>query len=127
MNIACAPLGSAFNPDGADLEVVLYSRADRPDRGAVGANIIPVIARAGLHPAPRAWDLLSIALSVITADTGIRRNQSPDGWTREIELHVAVSDPAFWSEQRALLEQQLRFLTTDIWTVACDSRTHTSS
>lgn len=118
MNVVCAPLEGAFNPGGADLEIVLYAHADRPARGAAGANIIPVIKKAGLSPAPRAWDLLSIALSVIAADAGIRRNESPDGWTREIGLHIALADPVFWSGQRALLEAQLRFLTTDRWTVA---------
>ncbi len=118
MNVVCAPLGAKANLGGADLEVVLFAHADRPGRGAACANIIPLVARAGRHPAPRAWDLLSLALSVIAADTGVRRNQSPDGWTREIELHVAVSDPLFWSAQRALVEAQLRFLTTDLWSVA---------
>ena len=70
MNVVCAPLGAKANLGGADLEVVLFAHADRPGRGAAGANIIPLVARAGLHPEPRAWDLLSLALSVIAADTG---------------------------------------------------------
>jgi 7-cyano-7-deazaguanine synthase in queuosine biosynthesis len=116
MRVACAPLDGKFSQSAAaDLEVVLYSHADRPSRGAAGANIVDIIRRAKLRPASRAWDLLSIALSVIAADTGVRRDQSPDGWTREIDLLIAVSDPAFWQAQTPLLEQQLRFLTTDIW------------
>lgn len=117
MNVVCAPLKRAFTPGGADLEVMLYTHPDRPGRGAAGANIIPLVTRAGLQPAPRAWDLLSIALSVIAADAGVRRSDSPDGWTREIALNVSISDPAFWSSQRALLEAQLSFLTTDLWSI----------
>jgi hypothetical protein len=80
-----------------DLEVVLYGHPDSPNRGSAGANIREVFHRLALKPASRAWDLLSIALSIIAADTSVRRNESPDGWTREIELQVAVADSAFWS------------------------------
>jgi hypothetical protein len=116
MRVSCAPLDGKFSYDApTDLEVVLYSHADRPSRGAAGAKIADIVRRAKLQPTSRAWDLLSIALSVIAADIGVRRDQSPDGWTREIDLQVAVSDTAFWQAQTPLLEQQLRFLTTDIW------------
>ena len=65
--------------------------------------------------APRAWDLLSIALSVTTADVAALRDSSPDGWTREFELDIAVADSAFWNEQAVALSEALAFLTTDRW------------
>ena len=118
MKVVCAPIDRSFGPEhSADLEVVLFSHADRPERGAVGAGIISALRRGKLRPDPRAWDLLSLALSVTAADLGVRRNRSPDGWTREINLQVAVSDPSFWDGCRSLLEAQLRFLTTDRWTI----------
>jgi 7-cyano-7-deazaguanine synthase in queuosine biosynthesis len=116
MRVVCAPLSRGFGRRASgDLEVVLYGHADRPTRGAAGSGIIDRVRRLKLQPAPRAWDLLSIALSVIAADIGVRRGESPDGWTREIDLHVAVSDPAFWTSEKSLVEQQLRFLTNDLW------------
>ena len=119
MNVVCAPAGWDFGAQGnADVEVILYSHADRAGRGSAGASILRAIHRAKLDPDPHAWDLLSIALAVVAADTCLSRDTSPDGWTREIALTVAVSDHAFWASQRALLEQQLRFLTTDLWTVS---------
>ena len=117
MRVICAPEDHDFAgavPSG--LDIVLYGHAVKPDTGAVGATVRHVIQKRKLQPAARAWDLLSIALSVIAADAALRRDESPDGWTREIDLHVAVSDPAFWSTQSELLVQQLKFLTTDIWT-----------
>jgi 7-cyano-7-deazaguanine synthase in queuosine biosynthesis len=118
MRVLCAPLDTGFK-DGSprDLEVVLYGYADRQRRGEAGANIREVIRRLELRPAARAWDFLSIALAVLAADTGVRRDLSPDGWTREIELEVAVADPKFWNAKREILHQALRFLTTDIWAV----------
>ena len=54
---------------------------------------------------------------MIAADTSESRGNSPDGWTRQIDLCIAVSDPNFWSSQADLLERQLRFLTTDMWSL----------
>jgi hypothetical protein len=113
--VVCAPATHRSRRASADLEIVLYSQPDRKNRGAVGSGITDVIHRRKVQPAPRAWDLLSIALAVIAADTGVRRNQSPDGWTREIELSVAVADSEFWTSQSQLIDQQLRFLTNDVW------------
>lgn len=117
--IVCAPEGFDFAAgQPSDLQIVLYGHTHEMGRGAVGATVRSVIEHRKLEPASRAWDLLSIALSVVAADIGVRRYDSPDGWTRQLDLRVAVSDPVFWTTQRDLLNQQLRFLTTDIWNVS---------
>jgi len=119
MKLVCAPIDLGFKTDvPSDLNVVLYGHADTPQRGGIGANIRDIIRRAELRPAARAWDLLSIALSVIAADTAVSRGDSPDGWTREIDLQVAVGDPTFWSSQIDLVHRALWFLTTDRWNVS---------
>lgn len=116
MKVTCAPKElTILSPSQRDLRVVLYDYADQPAETSIGAAVLDTIKRLEIAPAPRTWDLLSIALSVIAADTSIRRNESPDGWTRQLELQIAVNDPVFWSSQTELLAQQLRFLTTDRW------------
>lgn len=118
MKLYCAPLDRIKSgAAGTDLPVVLYSHAGQPGLVSIGATALHRLTRSGLTIAPRAWDLLSIALSVIAADTAVQRGKSPDGWTRDIDLRIAVSDPGFWSSQKALLEAQLRYLTTDMWTL----------
>lgn len=118
MRIVCSPEGYKLKiATPGDLTVRLYGQARGASVGAVGATARHIIQHRKLEPAPRAWDLLSIALSVVAADTAVRRDQSPDGWTRELDLSVAVSDPVFWSEQAALLGRLLAFLTTDIWSI----------
>lgn len=120
MRLLCRPsFGEAEDRDsgGNAVKLVLYGRADRDAAWSAGASVREAIIRKKLQPTERAWDLLSIALSATAADLLFRRNESPDGWTREIHLEVAVADPAHWSSQRDLLQRQLRFLTTDIWTV----------
>ena len=118
MRIVCAPEDNDFAAGvSGDLDIVLFGHTDKLDTGSVGNTACNIIQHRKLQPAARAWDLLSIALSVIAADTGVRRGDSPDGWTRQLDLYVAVSDSAFWTTQSDLLIRQLKFLTTDIWTV----------
>lgn len=118
MKIVCAPEDhDCARSVAGDLNIVLYGHTNKLDTGSVGATARNIIQHRKLQPAARAWDLLSIAVSVIAADTGLRRKDSPDGWTREINLHVAVSDPMFWTTQTDLLTRQLKFLTTDIWSL----------
>nr|VFK21107.1 MAG: hypothetical protein BECKLPF1236B_GA0070989_12373 [Candidatus Kentron sp. LPFa] len=70
---------------------------------------------AGIKPSERTWDFLVIALGVIAADFGCERENSPDGWTREISLEVSVLAPDFWSTRRADIEEALAYLSGDIW------------
>jgi len=116
MKLICAPLDHDFDKAGdSDLEVVLYAQADRKDRGSIGGSVRSAVRRLKLKPARRAWDFLSVALSVIAADTGVSRARSPDGWTRQLDLSIAVADAPFWTSRKELLAKALRFLTTDIW------------
>jgi hypothetical protein len=97
------------------IPVLLYGRGEQARLASAGAAIVEDMKRHHLRPPGPAWDLLSFALSVTVADLAVLRTTSPDGWTREFELVVGVSDPDFWMSQKTLLENMLRFLTTDRW------------
>jgi hypothetical protein len=118
MRLVCAP-GDHPGLSGKvrDIGVVLYGQPLKTGQGSAGAAVFDQIRRRSFQPAPKAWDFLSIALAVVAADGGVSRAKSPDGWTRSIELLIAVNDPSFWSGQKELVQNMLRFLTTDIWTV----------
>ena len=118
MKLVCAP---PDHPDLAgktgDMSIVLYGQPQKQGQGSAGAAVLDQIRRQRLHPSPKAWDFLSIALSVVAADGGVLRAKSTDGWTRSIDLRIAVNDPVFWTEHTELLQDMLRFLTTDKWTL----------
>lgn len=117
MRLVCGPEAFAV-PGSADaLRVILYGQRRSADQGSAGDAVKHEILRRRLEPAPRAWDLLSIALSIVTADFAGQRDRSPDGWTREFDLDVAVADPVFWTGQAEALSSALGFLTTDRWTL----------
>ncbi|MEY9753799.1 Qat anti-phage system QueC-like protein QatC [Bradyrhizobium yuanmingense] len=115
MKLLCAPADVGRLSDPGTLRVILYGQAGAAERGSAGAAVRNDVRRAGLAPARRAWDLLSIAMSVMAADAAGLRTLSPDGWTREFEMEIAVGEPAFWNGIADLLAEALAFLTTDRW------------
>ena len=116
MKLICGPRGFALRGHPADLAVDLYSQPRARGRASAGEAVRSRIVRSRLRCDRRAWDLLSIALSVVTADFAVLRSASPDGWTREFELDIAVADESFWNEHALPLARALAFLTTDRWT-----------
>lgn len=116
MRVGCAPSGTAL-PANVDIPFVLYGYRNDPATGAIGATIPQYIRGLGLKPTARAWDFMSFALSVVAADESCTRATSPDGWTRRIDLTVAVVDANFWNGVGRELEQTLQFVTGDIWSL----------
>ena len=117
MRLVCGPDHFAFPNIGDAMRVVLYGQSRAKGQGSAGEAARNQILRRRFQCSPRAWDLLSIALSVVTADFAALRDQSPDGWTRELEVDIAVADTPFWTEHADTLTSALAFLTTDRWTL----------
>lgn len=117
MKITCALSDFDFSGSYSDLNVVLYGRNGDPTYGSVGATLKQTIIRKKVVAAPAAWDLLSLALAVISADLAGHRKSSPDGWTRVFDLTVSVIDASLWNANAAIIERMLAFLTTDRWTL----------
>ncbi|MGB8988752.1 MAG: Qat anti-phage system QueC-like protein QatC [Candidatus Sulfotelmatobacter sp.] len=117
MKLVCALKDHPFEDSEDTLGVVLYDGATTENLGSAGGAVKYQIMKDKLVPTPRAWDLLSLALSVTAADIAGHRNESSDGWTREFDLEVAAIDPGFWNGQSGLVNRLLGFLTTDKWRV----------
>src|SRR5438105_2010418 len=114
MKVVCTPLSMTVNKS-VGLQYVLFGRPAARTQGAAGPTLLADVQDFGIQPPVRAWDLLSIALAVGAADEGCLRKGSSDGWTRQVELQIAVQDPRFWRSQKVLFERILCFLTGDIW------------
>lgn len=109
------PVQSKKAKASTDANVTLYARTKTVETMTAGAAMLDKLRRAGLAPTTLAWDFTSIALSAVVADFAERRAMSPDGWTREFDVQVPVSDPDLWGAQADKLSQALSFLTTDRW------------
>ena len=61
-------------------------------------------------------DILLLAAAIYAADKRLERLAiSQDGWTREIDIHLPVNDPALWTGLATQLQTMLGFLTGDLW------------
>jgi len=115
MKFICGPAGFQVRAVDQAMQVVIYGQAEK-GQVSVGGYARHLLEKAHLEISSQAWDFLSIALSVVAADFTDLRARSADGWTRTLELHIAVQDPSFWNAQAQALEAALGFLTTDMWT-----------
>lgn len=101
----------------ADLCVLLYNRPIDKRIASCGSAIQRYFQRNKFYLSTEAWDFLSLALAVVSCDLGVKRRNSPDGWTRIINLEVTVNNPEKYNENRKLIEDFLSFLSTDIWKI----------
>jgi len=96
--------------------VHLYGKMPPQIRSAsIGSPIIDELSRIRAPMNPVAFDFLSLTLAVTAADTFVSRKDSADGWIREINLVVSLSDPSPWQPVIGKLEKALNFLSGDDW------------
>jgi len=56
-------------------------------------------------------------MAVTAADTFVLRERAEDRWSRKLDLTIPLSNPSPWIAARAQLEEALRFLSGDTWTL----------
>jgi hypothetical protein len=79
--------------------------------------------RLGVNPPATAIDLLHLAMAVYSADLRVNRKYSGDRWTRDLVVHLPVSDVARWSASSETLVRMVQFLTGDRWRFEFRQRT----
>ena len=100
--------------DSAILEIDFLNAQRRVGYGI--GQALDELRVLGLRIPEIAVDLVIVAALVTAGDTRVsRRKNAQDGWTREIDLYVPVSEPELWSAATRHLEDLLRFLTGDRW------------
>lgn len=108
---------SAYEDGTFYFEVFSTPEENSTNVGHVGVQIIKEMRRSQIHPSVLAFDFLMIALGVVSADKAVLRSEYADGWTRQIELTVFVHEYDKWLQEKKQLEEMLRFLTGDFWTI----------
>ncbi len=99
------------------LYLSMFSSSGRDGVGHAALELPTAIRRDKLAPSVQAWDFAVIASAIAATDKAILRSDSPDGWTRMINLRVSLAAPAAWNARRSELEDMLRFLTGDFWSL----------
>lgn len=82
-------------------------------------GVLAQLEELGLQPTETSLDLALLAAAITAADTRVERDlEGQDGWTRELEVSIPVSDRPLWVKMTPLLEKTLNFLTGDLWTLS---------
>lgn len=109
-------------PNCFDSNVDYFELFSRPDGShnnvkPLGLSLPHELKKYGIVPSIAAIDFAAFAFSVVAVDKLIPRADSPDGWTRMIDLTIFLSEPEKWVLVKAKIEKMLRFLTGDFWTL----------
>lgn len=78
-------------------------------------ELLTKIRKLGVEIDPNAFDLVTIATAVTSAETFEPRDNAPNSWSRILNLHIPLIDPAKWESVGTRLESLLGFLTGDQW------------
>lgn len=109
--------------DSVVFEIDFLNAVQRLDFGI--GHALDQLSSLGLTPSRAAVDLVLIAALVNAGDTRVSRAiNAQDGWTREIDLYLSVSDHVRWERLAHRLEALLRFLTGDRWRLFFRARTN---
>lgn len=117
MRIAVVPNDVTLPAEWRNTRIALFEHPTTTMRGSVGANVPKdFIKQMGRTVSNVGWDIAALSLAVIVADRYVNRSRaSADGWTRQIELAVSVSDASLWDTLKLKIQDILGFLTGDLW------------
>ncbi|WP_159981132.1 MULTISPECIES: Qat anti-phage system QueC-like protein QatC [unclassified Novosphingobium] len=102
---------------GEDIPVLLYgAHTSVPGAGLVGNDLRDRFSRLAVPPSRQAMDLVAVAMAITAADTFVLRDDTADGWRRDIEIDLPVTEPDRWRSLTPLLSKALNFLSGDSWT-----------
>ena len=104
-----------FESDAFYFELLSVPEEKNGHVGHSAAQLLSELRKSGITPSISAFDFALFSLAVASADKAILREESSDGWTRQIDLTVYIHEAGKWNEKKALLEDMLRFLTGDFW------------
>lgn len=101
-----------------DEHVFSYFRsAQRNGVGTIANRWHGGLRTKGFSPSPAIWDFVQFCLAVCAADQVCLRKDTADGWTRTIQLTVGLCEPLLWNPLKSQLEEMLKVLTGDYWTL----------
>jgi hypothetical protein len=78
-------------------------------------SVWPILDSHGIKPLPLAIDLYRASAAVYAADARVSRDAAFDRWTRDLVLHLPVSDVPAWERVSDDFVALLEFLTGDRW------------
>ncbi len=88
---------------------------DNKKHSLASRSLLTTIRGLGIQIDSHAIDLITIATAVTAADTFEQRKTAANAWSRELHLHIPVTDDHLWNDLSDRLSSILNFLTGDQW------------
>lgn len=102
--------------------LVAFERGN--DSTKMRENVLSQLQRYyGDQPSQIIKDLLYLAMTIYATDLSIPRAYADDNWTREIMIHLPVSNPQPWRNANETITKMISFLTGDRWIFEFRQRT----
>jgi hypothetical protein len=120
-----AGAGDTFtvSPPAGDLLVgIRMDGAPGDDDWRLDESVWNTLGAFDITPTQAATDFFRFATAAYCADLLVPHHTAFDRWSRDVVLHVPVTDPASWHEADAVLRELLGFLTGDHWAVSVRER-----
>ena len=116
--------GDSYAPDVSPDVPRLLVPIDQPGvpGEVVNGLMTSIVEQTGTSLPVIAADLVCLAVAVYAADLRIARKFADDRWTRDLTVHLPVSDVSAWRQARSTLVKMLAYLTGDRWQVELRQR-----
>lgn len=88
---------------------------DKKKHSKASRTLLDKVRDLGVHIDANAIDLITIATAITAAETFEQRKNAADAWSRQMHLHIPVTDEHVWSTLSVRLSSILHFLTGDQW------------
>lgn len=119
MEYICGPIASLTRAGFPDNQsIVLLGKATRLFPQSIGSNIARDLLRISGNPNSLIWDTLATFLAISAVDLAADRSFSPDGWTRQLNVTIAVHNDVKFNAASTILSSAASFLTGDIWHIS---------
>lgn len=116
--VLCTTLDNLAEELGeAEHTFTFFKSAKTAGVGTIAQGWRGSLKRKGFAPSAATWDFVQFCLAVCAADLACLRSTSADGWTRTIELKVALHQPLLWTGWCEHAERMLKVLTGDYWSL----------
>lgn len=113
--IICTPVERLPALQHGERAFTLFKSARREGIGTIAKGWRGSLKLKGYAPGAASWDFAQFCLAACAADLSCLRQTSADGWTRTIELTVALHEPLRWVALKQDAEAMLKVLTGDYW------------
>ena len=108
--IICYPHSSVpdhFDSDIDYFELFSHTGVSSTNIRSLGLSLPRELKKYGIVPPIAALDFATFAFSVVASDKLVSRAESPDGWTRMIDLTIFLSEPEKWMSLKTKTEKMI--------------------